>query len=377
MPAIIPGGEHCIVGIPGTTLDPQTRQALEELQPAGIILFGRNIMPEGSAPTRERAQQLFDLIAQVQGILHHLPFIAIDQEGGRVSRLKILGNEPPSASELTQKGDLRLIQQHGTLTGQILSIFGFNLDLCPVLDINFNDKLDNSLKGRTWGQSPAEVIEHTRIFTQALRNQGILSCGKHFPGYSACEVDPHWELPVVRRTREELEATEWRPYCDLLAQLDSIMVGHAAYPELDPSREPASLSKTLIDGILRKTWNYQGCVISDDLDMGAIVNRGDFSTSVRQAVEAGNDLLLLCHRLPEALEAARGLGSLSPKRVAEAKASIAAFRAKLPKPPTEFDWDRFQAVDKQIGQLRIDTVGADAAARRSPEDGKRSPVETY
>jgi len=355
------------MGVPGPELDAKTAEIIRRVQPAGFILFGRNI--QSPAQVRKLAG---DLHSEVR----HVPVLTIDQEGGRVSRLKECGAEPPSAKQLREKGDRRLIERHGALTGEILRLFGFNLNLAPVLDVSFGGDVDNSLKNRTWGLSPDEVIANAGAFNRTMREQGILSCGKHFPGYSRAAVDPHHELPVVARSRRELEEEEWRPFRTLGPQLDAMMVGHANYPALDDSGFPSSLSRKIIHGILREEWGYRGAVISDDLDMGAIVGHYGLAESVVRAVEAGNDLVLLCHR-PELIpDAAGALASVSPSRAAEAERRIAQLREKLD-PPLAFSVEAHAELDRKIHQLRVDTLGKEAAAIRSVEDGKRSPVEMF
>jgi beta-N-acetylhexosaminidase len=361
------GGQYILMGVPGTELDVKTAAIIRGVQPTGFILFGRNI----KAPS-----QLRKLIDDLRGEVKHEPVITIDQEGGRVSRLKECGSEPPSAKQLREKGDIRLIERHGALTGEILRLFGFNLNLAPVVDVSVNGDLDNSLKNRTWGLTPDEVIANAGAFTRTMREQGVLSCGKHFPGYSYAAVDPHHELPVVARSREELEEIEWKAFKALAHELDSMMVGHANYPALDDSGYPSSLSRKIIHDLLRVEWGYQGCVISDDLDMGAIVGHYGLGESVTRAVEAGNDLVLLCHR-PELIpEAAKALESISSARAAEAEKQILHFREKLD-PPHAFSVEAHAALDKKIYQLRVDTLGEEDAASRSIDDGKRSPVETF
>jgi len=361
------GGHYILMGVPGTALDTSTASIIRQVQPAGFILFGRNI---------KTPVQLRKLIDDLRGEVRHVPIVTIDQEGGRVSRLKECGSEPPSAKQLRERGDLRLIERHGALTGDILRLFGFNLNLAPVVDVSVNGDLDNSLKNRTWGLDPEIVVRNAGAFNRTMREQGILSCGKHFPGYSHAAVDPHHELPVVTRSRHELEETEWKAFQALAPELDTMMVGHANYPALDDSGYPSSLSHKIIHGILRKEWGYQGAVISDDLDMGAIVGHYGLAESVTRAVEAGNDLVLLCHR-PELIpEAAKALATVSPARAAEAEKQITHLREKLD-PPHPFSIGVHAALDKKIYQLRVDTLGVEAAALRSADDGKRSPVETF
>lgn len=361
------GGQYILMGVPGAELDAGTAAIIREVQPAGFILFGRNI----KAPA-----QLRKLVDDLRSEVGHEPVVTIDQEGGRVSRLKECGAEPPSAKQLREKGDLGLIERHGRLTGEILRLFGFNLDLCPVVDVSHADDLENSLKNRTWGLDPETVTRNAGAFTRAMRAQGILSCGKHFPGYSYAAVDPHHELPIVARSKHELEQVEWKAFKAMLPLLDSMMVGHANYPSLDDSGFPSSLSRKIVHDLLRDEWGYKGTIISDDLDMGAIVGHYGLAESVTRAVEAGNDLVLLCHR-PELIpDAARALEKISPARATQAEKQIAAFRAKLA-PPHRFSVEAHAALDKQIYQLRVDTLGEEAAVSRSIDDGKRSPVETF
>jgi beta-N-acetylhexosaminidase len=361
------GGQYILMGVPGLQLDAKTAAIIRQVQPAGFILFGRNI---------KSPAQLRKLTDDLRGEVRHVPVLTIDQEGGRVSRLKECGAEPPSAKQLREKGDRRLIERHGTLTGEILRLFGFNLDLAPVLDVSFGGDVDNSLKNRTWGLTANEVIANAGAFNRTMREQGVLSCGKHFPGYSRAAVDPHHELPVVTRSRRELEEEEWKPFRALSAEIDAMMVGHANYPALDDSGFPASLSRKIIRGILRDEWGYRGAVISDDLDMGAIVGHYGLAESVTRAVEAGNDLVLLCHR-PELIpDAASALASVSPARAAEAEREISHLREKFD-PPHLFSVAAHADLDRKIYQLRVDTLGEEAAAARSVDDGKRSPVETF
>jgi beta-N-acetylhexosaminidase len=361
------GGQYILMGVPGTELDSQTAAIIREVQPAGFILFGRNI---------KTPAQLRKLVDDLRSEVEEDPVVTIDQEGGRVSRLKECGSEPPSAKQLREKGDLRLIERHGALTGEILRLFGFNLDLAPVVDVSYADDLENSLKNRTWGLDSETVTRNAGAFTRALREQGVLSCGKHFPGYSYAAVDPHHELPIVARSRKDLQDVEWKAFKALLPLLDSMMVGHANYPSLDDSGYPSSLSRKIVHDLLRGEWGYTGTIISDDLDMGAIVGHYGLAESVTRAVEAGNDLVLLCHR-PELIpEAAKALDKISPQRASDAEKQIDAFRLKL-SAPYSFSIDEHKRIDEEIYKLRVDTLGEEAARSRSVDDGKRSPVETF
>src|SRR3989441_12016068 len=192
-------GQLILCGVPGKELDAASAEMFRRVQPGGFILFGRNI---------ESAQQLRRLIDDLRDLSKVEPLITIDQEGGRVSRLRLIGSEPPNAQQLREKNDLELIRRHGEITGRLLRLFGFNLDLCPVLDISFDDDADNSLRGRCYGKTVDQVVRNAGAFNDAMRKQGMASCGKHFPGYSAATCDAHYELPKIERTRAQLEKEE-------------------------------------------------------------------------------------------------------------------------------------------------------------------------
>jgi len=360
-------GQLLLSGVPGPELDSESAAAFRRVQPGGFILFGRNI---------KSPAQLRKLIDDLRDLSPVEPIITIDQEGGRVSRLREIGSEPPNARQLREKGDRDLILRHGHLTGQILRLFGFNLDLCPVLDIAFDDEADNSLKGRCYGKTAAEVMDRAGAFNEGLRAEGIASCGKHFPGYSAAEVDAHHELPDIRRTRAELDADELAVFRHFGPLVDSMMICHAYYPALESGRTPASLSRAIITGLLREAYGYEGLIMTDDLDMGAILNHYGLEETIRLAITAGNDLAMICHRVPCVEEAYGYLEKVPAKELDRALESVARFKARMA-PPDPFSEEEFRRRDAAIYQLRVDTLGAEAAALRSPEDGKRSPVELY
>lgn len=366
MERLLPG-QLLLSGVPGPELDPETAATFRQVQPGGFILFTRNIKSPG---------QLRKLIDDLRDLSDVEPIITIDQEGGRVSRLREIGSEPPNAVQLCAKNDPDLICRHGHITGRLLRLFGFNLDLCPVLDLSFDDEADNSLRGRTYGTTVEQVIANAGDFNEGLRAEGIASCGKHFPGYSAASLDPHHELPVIRRTREEMFCNELAVFRHFTGEVDSMMVGHALYPSLGDETTSSSLSATIIDGILRGEMDFQGLVMTDDLDMGAILNHYGFEEMIRLAVAAGNDLAMICHRV-EMIRRARGVLELLPvEQVDRALARISEFKKHLVR-PDPFSEEEFRARDAEVWQLRVDTLGEEEARKRSPEDGKRSPVEIY
>lgn len=362
-------GQLLLTGVPGAELDTATAARLKALQPGGYILFGRNIK------TPEQVRKLIDDLRDLSDVE---PIITIDQEGGRVSRLRLIGSEPPSAQQLRVKGDRSLIRRHGALTGKLLRLFGFNLNLCPVLDISYDDAADNSLKGRCYGTSVNQVIDFAGVFNKAMRKEGILSCGKHFPTYGSADVDPHEILPVIQRTKAELEAEEVAPFRALLPDLDSMMIGHAWFPAFDPEKRwPSSLSHAIVTRFLRWQLGFDdGLVLTDDLDMGAILNEVTFEQTIQKAIQAGNDLCMICHRVEMVEQAKEHLKGVDEPVLDDALRRVERAKKRLVRPDA---WSReaFDSLNQEIWGLRVATLGEEGAARLSVEDGKRSPVELY
>ena len=362
-----PVGQLILTGVPGYDLDSETAALFRRIQPGGFILFGRNI---------QSATQLRKLVDDLRDLSEIEPVITIDQEGGRVSRLRLIGNEPPNAQQLRDRNDVSLVRRHGEITGCLLRLFGFNLDLCPVLDISFDDDADNSLRGRCYGKSVEQVVRLAGAFNHAMRGEGILSCGKHFPGYSAATVDAHHGLPKIERSRADLDAQELAVFRQFATSVDSMMICHGWYPSFNPVKRPASLSREIITDLLRKEFRYDGLIMTDDLDMGAILNEYGLEETIRLAIEAGNDWVMICHRIDSIGEVHSTLGKLPPAQIERALQSVAQTKTKLVA-PDEFSEAKFKEIDAEIWDLRVAVLGEEEAAKRSPEGGKRSPVETY
>lgn len=336
------GGEFIVMGVPGLTLDRQTVDIIQRVQPAGFILFARNI---------KGPEQLRALTDELRAAVEQEPIITIDQEGGRVSRLKEFAVEPPSAKQLTDFGDVALIKQHGIITGKLLRLFGFNLNLAPVLDVLVNEKNENSLKGRTYGTTSDQVVQNATAFAQAMKAEGILCCGKHYPGYSNANVDPHNDLPTVQRSLEELQGLEWQSFMRMLPLLDTIMVGHVSYPQIDASGLPASLSRTMVHKILREDWHFSGCTITDDMDMGAIKTGYGGAPAAATALKAGNDLMLVCHAIKSVPEIATALLGAPQEVLDQSYARISQLRSRL-SAPAPFSLDAFKVLDHETAELK-------------------------
>ena len=203
-----------------------------------------------------------------------------------------------------------------------------------------------------------------------------MSCGKHFPGYAAAVEDPHHSFPVIERSRAEMEANELAVFRHFAPLVDSMMIGHIHYGSLDPERRPASLSPVMIDGLLRGEMGFEGLVMTDDLDMGAIIDTTSFEDMLGLGLAAGNDLLMICHRV-EMLDQARAVLKKQPSDLLAASLGrVAAFKEKMA-PSTDFSPAAFEAINRDIWALLVATLGEEKACEKSLEDGKRSPVELY
>ena len=359
-------GQLIMTGVPGKELDAETARLFRRVQPGAYILFGRNL---GSAT------QLRKLIDDLRDLSDIEPIITIDQEGGRVSRLRRIGNEPPNAQQLRNKNDIDLIRRHGDITGRLLRLFGFNLDLCPVLDISFNDDAENSLYGRCYGKTVQQVVSNAAAFNDAMRGQGIASCGKHFPGYSAATSDAHFQLPRIDRPREQLDQNELAVFRQFVDDVDSMMVCHGWYPCFESQPTPATVSHRIVTELLRNEFGFDGLVMTDDLDMGAILIRYRLDDTIRLCLEAGNDIMMLCHRVPEIETVYRILGTLPSDQIERAQQHIGEFKKNM-SPPRKFSEHAFQEINQEIADLRTAVVG-EVETGKVVSERQISPVERF
>ena len=352
---IVMDGSLLVLGVSGPELTRQEAALFRRLQPAGYILFTRNIVsPE---QTRKLTDDLRDISSET-------PIIAIDQEGGRVTRTKEIAPVLPSPPALVVKGDMGLIADAAALTGDLLRLLGFNLNFAPVLDLDHFPGLQNALRGRTWGRDPQRVIDRAGHWNRWLRKRSIASCAKHFPAGGRAVSDPHYDLPSSPATLEELLKEDVIPYTALLPELDSIMLAHVEFPAIDPDF-PASLSPKVIRGFLRGQLGFEKhVVLTDDLDMGAITRRYGRGQDVKLAIEAGNDLALICHQVDSAEVAAQAIAELPYWMVEEAHVRLRRLRKKLhdPLPLTEKAWQKTCEGLTKVVEEAPEIPGADAAS---------------
>jgi beta-N-acetylhexosaminidase len=354
-----------VLGVSGPDLTPEEAALYRKLQPGGFVLFTRNLV---DAPqTRKLTDDLRDL-CEIP------PFIAIDNEGGRVWRTAPFSPASPSADQFRRKDDPKLIAQAGWATGQLLDLLGINFNLAPVLDIDHHPEAANALRGRCWGHTDQEVINNAGVFNRWQRRQRILGCAKHFPAGGRAVNDPHHELPVVDMGIEELQRHDLIPYTALMPELDAIMISHLHFPRIDSDGLPASLSRNIIQHLLRDRLGFDHhLVLTDDLDMGAIQSGYGTPEAARMTIEAGGDLALLCHQFMHAGDSLAALQDLPTPVLYDTLGRIERAKKRVRIPP-EFSESTLAEITDALAKLRLDTLGPDAEEESSPT---RSPVEEY
>lgn len=283
-------GQVLVAGFPAGKPPPAIRAALAEDALAGVVLFRRNIDDPKSV-----AALLRDLLRDAGGV----PLVAVDQEGGRVQRLRAPVLELPPMRAFGQRGDPELTREAARLLGGQLRALGFSMDFAPVLDVDSNPA--NPVIGdRSFSADPAVVVEQGLAFAAGLADAGILACGKHFPGHGDTDLDSHLALPILRHDRERLDAVELAPFRRAL-DLPALMTAHVVFEQLDPAL-PATLSRRVVRELLREELGYPGVVISDDLEMKAVRDRWGVVEGGLRAIEAGCDVLLVCSDVDACLE---------------------------------------------------------------------------
>lgn len=353
-------GQFLFIGLAGTELDADTRALIEEVQPGGIIIFGRNV----AGP-----EQLSALLDGVRQLLAVPPLVGIDQEGGLVDRLRRIFTPMPSARTIRQHGDLAAARTLGRVTGEVLRMLGFNINFAPVMSIMTDDRdlLSNGLYSRSFGRSPGEVLGYTTVYMRGLQGTGCLGCLKHFPGIGAGEVDSHEEMPVVQLSHDDLIAQDLAPYIELFQRRDDrvrcVMVSHGGFPNIDIREEvtggllePASLNYNIVTRLLREELGYQHLVVTDDLEMGAIARHCEIEDAVVRASLAGEDMMLICASPEKIRRGFHGLlegaktGRITQSGIRESLQRIARIKTIM-EPPMLFDPARFHELADEIIKL--------------------------
>lgn len=287
-------GQRIIIGFEGETLPKEVARLDEEWGIGGYILFKRNLV---------EIEQIFSLNESIMRLGKGIPpFISIDQEGGRVTRLPDPFTIFPEMVCVGHHGTVSMAYEVGAIVGRELSVAGFNLNFAPVLDLNTNP--NNPIIGdRAMSDNPEVVATLGRSLIQGLQDNNVVACGKHFPGHGDTDADTHLGRVECPHDRDVLFARELLPYRKLAEEqvLNMVMMSHVHYPEIDP-KLPASLSPKITQGMLRTETGFRGVCISDDLEMQAISDHYSVEEMTHLAFEAGLDIYLMCHTLEKQVE---------------------------------------------------------------------------
>jgi beta-N-acetylhexosaminidase len=278
-------GQLLIAGFNGDRLTPELRSMAREFGLGGVILFARNIVEPG---------QVAEVAYESAQLGPELPaWVSIDQEGGRVARLKAPFTEWPPMATLGRSGDAQLAERFAGALAAELKAVGVSLDFAPVLDVHTNPK--NPIIGdRALGEKADRVATLGSVIIRALQGAGVAACGKHFPGHGDTTTDSHLELPLVEHPPERLRELEFRPFrAAIAAEVATIMTAHVLVPSLD-EHNPATLSRHVITDILRHELKFPGVILSDDLEMKALANDIRVPESAVRAIQAGCDGVLIC-----------------------------------------------------------------------------------
>ena len=357
-----------ILGFDGTAVDAALRETVRRWRPAGFILFRRNI----GTPAE---------VARLCRDLHALyppdepPLISVDQEGGRVARLRAPFTELPPARVLGQlyasTGSLELVERAAAVTAAELTAVGINFNYAPVLDVDSNPA--NPIIGdRAYGGTPELVSAVARAVIDGYQRHGLMACGKHFPGHGDTDLDSHLALPVVARDRESLEDIELPPFRDAAAAgVAAMMTAHVLYPALDPDW-PATLSPAILTGLLREELGYDGLIVTDNMEMRGVWGRFPAAVLTRQAIEAGCDLFIgggggldgrhpqteIQFELMETLAAQIAAGDIGAAQIEASLARIRRIKAAVLGPRPDIDPER---VAELIGTAEHQAVAATLA----------------
>jgi beta-N-acetylhexosaminidase len=354
-------GQLLIIGFDGIEMSPRLASLLARIQPAGVILFGRNIITP---------EQTYTLLRECRKQVGTPIFTCVDLEGGTVDRFRNVLGPAPSPSTVFATGNRKLFRKNGHIIGMNCRALGFNVDFAPALDLAF-EASRSVMSSRAVSADPRQVVIYAREFLRGLGDAGVLGCGKHFPGLGEANLDTHHELPSVEKPFKKLWAEDIIPYRTLRRELPFVMVSHAAFPAVTKDRTPASLSKKWITDVLRKKIGYRGLTCSDDLEMGGVLAAAPIEEAAIGHIRAGGDLGLICHqedfilRAHEAMirEAQRDRGFA--RRVAESAGRVLSFKKKwkprqVPSPTTA-------VTEKLTRQLAAFRSQVETAAQKTQE----------
>jgi beta-N-acetylhexosaminidase len=347
------------VGFDGPRIEPQLEAVLRETPFAGLILFARNV---------ESLEQTRALTDRIREILRS-PIIAIDQEGGRVARLRDNVEELPAMLALAATGDTELAQRAGAQLAFDLRRAGVNVDYAPVLDLMMM-RMNTVIGARAFGDEPEQVIRFADAFARGLRSQGIVPTFKHFPGHGSTEVDSHLDLPAIDLDEQTFRTRDLAPFAALLPGAEALMTAHIIVRSLDAANS-ATISQKILTDVLREEIGFGGVCFTDCMQMDAIAKGIGTTEGAVQAVIAGADCVLISHSIDLALESIDRIveavesGRLSRERLEEAYARVQTLRAKLQAPLPLDAPPPHSGVGREIGRRAVTVVRGSADAQAS------------
>ena len=361
-----------VFGFEGTSL-PKDALSLLRKNAGGTILFSRNI---------EEIHQLTSLITEIHSARHpdSFPLVSVDQEGGRVQRLKNICTPVPSMAAVgaAARQDEDIPYKLGALMGRELATLGFHLDFTPVVDVNSNP--DNPVIGeRAFDDNPDWVGRCGAELIQGMQGAGVSACAKHFPGHGDTDTDSHYALPTLNHSLERLMAVEWPPFeAAIKAGVSSIMTAHVLFPELD-AQWPATLSPKILNDILLQQMGFDGLVFSDDLEMKALADHHSLEEMIFRGLMAGVDIFLICKETQwteEAIHITQRLVAqkhISPQRIQRSLDKIAQWKQRYMGQPEPPNIEEIQTVIRC--QPHLDWMASWAPSEPSNTARPWSPVE--
>lgn len=295
------------IGLTGKSLTDLERKIIRDNTPYAVVLFGRNI---------EDAEQLRELVREVKALGKTPPLFMIDEEGGRVDRIRHLVPGLPSAEGFAEgEQATELSNWLGRVIGMALRYFDVEIDLAPVIDIRGGDS-PKGLERRTFGADAATVIELAGAFMRGLHQAGVASCLKHFPGIGLGSADPHYGATVMDISLDQLVNRDLVPFKNLGNESGAVMIGHGTYPQIDDPDLPATLSRRITTDVLRDLAGFDGVAITDDMEMHAVSDLGSYEYLSDRALMAGNDVILFCSHIERVPDIQRFLLEKSQKDAA-------------------------------------------------------------
>lgn len=301
-------GQLLMIGFKGKSLDRETKDFIQGFHIGGVILFDHNL---------SSASQIRSLCKELKKLNKIPPLISVDEEGGRVSRLKRIISKAPPAGALGKIGSVELVRSSFKNTARELKLLNINMNMAPVLDINTNPK--NPVIGdRAFGKGHKMVTKMGLAAMKALYDEGIIAVAKHFPGHGDTSKDSHLALPKLNHNLNRLRRVELKPFIAAIRHsVDAIMTAHILYKGIDPNC-PATLSRRIIHDLLRKELGFNRVVISDDLTMKGITGEYRIDDAAVLAKNAGVDILLVCHhRKDQARVYERLIKSVEKKEISQ------------------------------------------------------------